>query len=266
MAPQHKFCDKMCCGTVEEVLVVIVCMKALPITEVFSWLPVRWVLRRLFFGLRALACFVGTLTLLALPAAASVVIFQSYDGSTPGVGGQTIQRQLTGGGPPAEIGVRAAVGFTTDAMSYNLDSVTVHMQQFSFNTVRLSLYSDSGGSPGSSLVELTNPGIAGAANYLFAGGGHPLAASTAYWLVMQPVDTAPVSASWTIGTSGSSYQVSSLSDTWGAWGANASTPPSAYVLATAVPEPSAWGWVAGVALLGFTALRQGSPFRVGHRG
>ena len=189
---------------------------------------------------------------------AADVIYQNYDGLNPSAGSTFISWQPNTP-PTPNFGSRAALGFTTDSFSYTLDSVTVNLQLNSVEGIRLGLYADSGGSPGTSLGDLGSPGGLGSqANYTFSGGGLPLAASTSYWLVMEPGSTgaSAVSALWYTGTSGSGFKTSSAVDTWGPWSPSGGSPPSAYVQASAVPEPAVSALAAGVIMLGVTSFRR----------
>lgn len=68
---------------------------------------------------------------------------------------------------------------------YNLNSVTINAQSSAdFGTFQLSLYSDSGGLPGTNLASLSgaSPGST-RGNYTFTASSLPLTANTQYWIV-----------------------------------------------------------------------------------
>lgn len=54
-------------------------------------------------------------------SAFAVVIYQNYDGITPGVGSEFVYRQTIPSPPPSQLGSRAALGFTTDGGAYSLE-------------------------------------------------------------------------------------------------------------------------------------------------
>ena len=168
------------------------------------------------------------------------------------------------GGPQwlgAAMANREAVAFTTDANTYNLDSVQLVMSRLLGNAsdLTLSLCSDAGGMPDSSLDTFSNPAVISQGSAIFTTTGFTLAPDTTYWIVAEPNDSGMSEFDWwnslAPGYSGSS-QFDSNSNAWGQWSAvPADNSPSLVVYGTPVPEPSA------LALFGFGAIAFGFLLR-----
>jgi len=225
---------------------------------VSNFRPTRFHLAGVLFG----ACLVFLCS-----QATADVIYQNYDGLTPGSDVVDIYRQAVPPGepdppppPPSELGTRAGVAFTTDGSSYVLDSVTVNLELFD-GSLEMHLYSNSGSVPGVSLGVLGNPAsFVSQDNYTFTGGGLLLEPNTPYWLVLEPGAALPSSTLWFFGTSEDpfpirSFAICAFEDNLGPWGrVDDLLAPSAYIVATPVPEPRAYGLAAAIFLMGVAAF------------
>ena len=151
--------------------------------------------------------------------------------------------------------------FVNDATSRNLQSITLSMDVAAdtSGSFRVELYSNSGSLPGSSLGILTgngNPATAGLYTYT-PSSTITLNPNTTYWVVAK-VTSGLGDYSWnytsttTHGGTGTLGGFSESFDQGGSWSAeNVSFPSMFSVTATAVPEPSSYAAMLGVAALGF---------------
>ena len=209
------------------------------------------------------------LLLLAVRLGAQTTVFQSSyvpDTETPGAYNRT--SNVTNG-------VRTAVQFSTGGTAYTFSSVNVRVRASdpvaALSSVFLLLYSDASDTPGSALQTLTNPGAladypvdpAADASYL-SSGSLTLAANTKYWLVYEPTDTGlDTSVLWNVDqtflpTNGLTAFGSAVGGTtaWSAWSVNPNPLPAFTVYGTAIPEPSTYALLGGLAALGLAFARR----------
>lgn len=165
----------------------------------------------------------------------------------------------------ASAGVETAQGATWLAASFGtgtdawlLASVSLLLSNSVAGTATLSLYSDGGLEPGSSLGTLTSPTTYSStlANTVFTGGGITLTANTTYWIVLRAL-TGQFDWSWTLNNTGSG---AGFQGTWGIssnagvdWFSSDIYPTQFSVSAdavSAIPEPGTLGVLAGA----FTVL------------
>ena len=203
----------------------------------------------------AAACFS-----IAAQVRGSDVIYGNYDPIT----GQGINNQNAGGAfwyGGGTFSEREGSGFTTDANIYIVDSVelTLTYNLGNVSDLTVSLYSDAGGTPGSSLGTFSNPANISQGGALFTATGFTLAPDTTYWIVAEPSGSATVDFEWwnslTPGLFGHS-EFNLNANAWGSWSTGTvDNDPSLVVYGTSVPEPSA------IALFGFGAIAFGFLLR-----
>jgi hypothetical protein len=188
----------------------------------------------------------------------SDVIFANYD---PNFGGDPvgISSQPTSG-PNYHAGSsneRDAVTFTTDGNAYELDSVSLDLTCFlgKSSDLIVSLYSDSGGVPGTDLGTFSNPASITQGPQLFTASGIVLDPATTYWIMAAPslLETSDFEWWHTIDAVGQE-NISYLDPTGSFWepadSMTSSAQPSLSVYGTPVPEPS----ILALAGLGAVAL------------
>ena len=203
---------------------------------------------------------VAACMLISQPVGASQVIYTDYDPNMfLGTSGPGPQLHHNGNN---WLGSRDAAAFTTDASPYSLDSVEMSMLSNSGGPGDLvvSLYSDNGGVPGTSLGVLSNPDVITHGNNIFTATGLTLAPDTTYWVVAEPNLNTLLSLVdfywWNSRTSDQSADASLNSDgsNWGAWSA-ASGGLTLEVYATPVPEPATLT-LAGLGVVAALAFRR----------
>ena len=197
------------------------------------------------------ACFIIT-----AQVRGSDIIYSNYDPITlQGISSRNAGGPEWYGGNIS--GNKEGVCFTTDGNIYIVDSVQLVISRLLGNTsdLILSLYSDAGGTPNSSLGTFSNPANITQGSALFTTTGFPLAPDTTYWIIAEPNVSEISDFEWwnslTTSRSGNS-EFDLNSNAWGAWSAGtAANSPSLAVYGTTVPEPSA------LALFAFGAIAFG---------
>lgn len=206
----------------------------------------------------AAACFI-----IATQAHGSEIIYGNYDPNNL----LTISHG-NASGPQFGVGsynLCETVPFTTDNNLYTVDSVELDISRLNGNTsdLILSLFSDAGGTPGSSLGTFSSPANISQGNALFTATGLTLAPDTTYWIVAEPSVAEKSDFEWwnslTSGISGNS-EFDSNANAWGPWSASTVVNAPSLVIygetvVTTAPEPSA------LALFGFGAIAFGFLFR-----
>ncbi|MGO9587282.1 MAG: choice-of-anchor R domain-containing protein [Limisphaerales bacterium] len=203
----------------------------------------------------AAVCFI-----IASQVRGSDVIYGNYDPNN------ILQTISNGNASGPQFGVSSynlseSVPFTTDNNMYTVDSVELVISRLFGNTsdLTLSLYSDAGGTPGSSLGTFSNPANITQGGALFTATGLTLAPDTTYWIIAAPGVSEKSDFEWwnslATGISGFS-QFDSNANAWGSWSVSAvDNSPSFVVYGSPVPEPSA------LALFGFGAFAFGFLLR-----
>ena len=130
----------------------------------------------------AAVCFI-----IASQVRGSDVIYGNYDPNN------ILQTISNGNASGPQFGVSSynlseSVPFTTDNNMYTVDSVELVISRLFGNTsdLTLSLYSDAGGTPGSSLGTFSNPANITQGGALFTATGLTLAPDTTYWIIAAP--------------------------------------------------------------------------------
>jgi hypothetical protein len=172
-------------------------------------------------------------------SASPVVLYDSINGST------------VGDADPASSGTWLANQFNTDGQSYTLQSVVLDFAVAPLGTIAVDIYSDTSGTPTTSLGTLTNPGSFGAGSNTFSATGIPtLATASSFWVVLRGVGSGSVSWNWTSDTPtgvGSSTNTNFSTTSGASWaGLSSGTPYMMTVNANssaAVPEidPASFG-------------------------
>ncbi len=205
------------------------------------------VMRRIIIlGLVASCCIIAPQVRGDWTPPGCVIIFANYDpnfgGFPVGISGQNSI------GPRYQAGFyneRDAVAFTTDANAYELDSVTLDLSRLQGETSDLivSLYSDSGGAPDTSLGTFSNPALISQGPQIFTGSGLTLEPNSTYWIMAEPNRLETSDFEWwhTINALGL-QNTSHLDPTESFWEPATSITSSAQlslsVYGTPVPEPS----------------------------
>ena len=169
--------------------------------------------------------------------AAPVFLYDSINGST------------SAGADGANNGTWLANQFNTDRPVYSLTSVILDFTAAPLGTIAVDIYSDTSGTPGSSLGTLTNPGSFGAGSNTFtATGFSPLAKKSSFWVVLRGIGASSVE--WRFSSDiptgvGSSTNTNFSTNAGASWaGLSSGTPYMMFVSATAaVPEidPASFG-------------------------
>lgn len=150
----------------------------------------------------------------------------------------------------------------TDPLGYELNSIRVDLDEFTgaASGFSVSLFSDNGGKPGTSLGTLSGSAdpVAGGI-YTYITSGIALSPSTPYWIVSATASAEPTGFYWAITTS----TTDSTSDGWsidnmdmrvshnqgGSWGSANPGAGQFSVTATSVPEPLALPCAAAALLM-----------------
>jgi hypothetical protein len=147
--------------------------------------------------------------------------------------------------------------------SYLLDSITLWMyNQPSSGALRLDLFSDQGGRPGSSMGSLVTPTVStdGLTTEMvtFSGNGLILEPNQTYWAVLSATSLFDFQWMWTRSETGSGTGFTSVwditHDAGDAWTVFASQPQLMRVEATPVPEVTGWSIIV-VSALSIVVLR-----------
>lgn len=149
-----------------------------------------------------------------------------------------------------------AQGFSTGASTSRLfvDQIVLGLKENSAGVINttISIWSNSGGSPGSLLVTSSSQSVSAETKYSFSFGAFQLAPSTSYWVVLQQADVrwnlvASEEAPSEQNSSGYSYLGTRLTSnsggTWNNSGLNALTSLSISASETGpepIPEPGTW--------------------------
>jgi hypothetical protein len=107
-------------------------------------------------------------------------------------------------------------GFTTDATSHSLTSITLLMASNIDGAPQVAIYTDAGLQPGTLVGTLTNPGTFSSTPTAatFIASGITLSASTSYWVVLKPT-SGTYAWSWTASNSGTGITSSTFTHVWG---------------------------------------------------
>jgi hypothetical protein len=156
-----------------------------------------------------------------------------------------------------------AVGFTVGSSSTTLTDIGFELTATGGNPVVL-LFNDSTGNPGSVLDTLSVSGSGTAWTATPSATTYPLAASTAYWVVVE--GTASVSGNWYYsstdtytlnnGTTFGGTRVKNGANSWGLSSGGLGPNQYAGMNVNVVPEPHQYAMLAGLGLIGFAALRR----------
>jgi len=167
------------------------------------------------------------------------------------------------------IGSYQAASFTTDSSSYTLDSVTIKIYSVTdaSGNFQLSLYSDATGEPGTSMEILSGSANPAVGDNTYTSASVSLSSNTQYWVVAMVTsgtgdynwaDTQDLTQTNSSGASWSLDERAVSNNAGGTWAVN-SSPGRNFrlsVTATAVPEPSTYAALAGLAALGLVAWRR----------